>query len=116
MAVNGQIPNGGPVEIPSSSQTVVGINFGNSFASIAVITKVCPVTVFPFHIFLKIKVSRRDSLTVSRTKMANARSPVPSLSVVKKLHVSEQSSVVSATLIYFFTVHWQRGKTASCEK
>ncbi|KAI9450059.1 Hsp70 protein-domain-containing protein [Lactarius psammicola] len=41
MALNGQIPNGGvqtPIEIPSS-QTVIGINFGNSFASIAVITK-----------------------------------------------------------------------------
>ncbi|KAI9436860.1 Hsp70 protein-domain-containing protein [Lactarius indigo] len=38
MALNGQIPNGAVIEIPSS-QTVVGINFGNSFASIAVITK-----------------------------------------------------------------------------
>ncbi|KAF8264054.1 Hsp70 protein-domain-containing protein [Lactarius quietus] len=34
MALNGQIPNGGPVEITPSSQTVIGINFGNSFASI----------------------------------------------------------------------------------
>ena len=43
MSLNGQVPNGSaqdPIEIPSL-QTVIGINFGNSFASIAVITKVC---------------------------------------------------------------------------
>ncbi|KAI0280906.1 Hsp70 protein-domain-containing protein [Russula aff. rugulosa BPL654] len=41
MSLNGQVPNGSaqePIEIPSL-QTVIGINFGNSFASIAVITK-----------------------------------------------------------------------------
>ncbi|KAI0249447.1 Hsp70 protein-domain-containing protein [Lactifluus subvellereus] len=41
MSLNGQIPNGSaqtPIEI-SSTQTVIGINFGNSFASIAVLTK-----------------------------------------------------------------------------
>lgn len=43
MPLNGQLPNGSaqaPIEIPSL-QTVIGINFGNSFASIAVLTKVC---------------------------------------------------------------------------
>ncbi|KAI0292226.1 Hsp70 protein-domain-containing protein [Multifurca ochricompacta] len=41
MSLNGQIPNGSaqaPIEL-TSSQTVIGINFGNSFASIAVLTK-----------------------------------------------------------------------------
>lgn len=41
MSLNGQVPNGSaqdPIEI-SSLQTVIGINFGNSFASIAVLTK-----------------------------------------------------------------------------
>ncbi|KAH9990761.1 hypothetical protein BJV77DRAFT_1144813 [Russula vinacea] len=41
MSLNGQVPNGSaqaPIEIPSP-QTVIGINFGNSFASIAVLTK-----------------------------------------------------------------------------
>ena len=48
MSLNGQIPNGSaqdPIEIPSL-QTVIGINFGNSFASIAVLTKVCSLSLF----------------------------------------------------------------------
>jgi heat shock 70kDa protein 1/2/6/8 len=38
------IPNGtaeAPIEVVSSFAPVVGVNFGNSFASIAVLTKVC---------------------------------------------------------------------------
>ena len=54
MALNGQIPNGGPVLDILSSQTIVGINFGNSFASIAVINKVCR-PLFPRHTFFKNK-------------------------------------------------------------
>jgi heat shock 70kDa protein 1/2/6/8 len=48
MSLNGQVPNGSaqaPIEIPSL-QTVIGINFGNSFASIAVLTKVCSLSLF----------------------------------------------------------------------
>ena len=113
MALNGQIPNGGPVLDVPSSQTVVGINFGNSFASIAVINKVCRQ--FPRHTFIKNKsLSRRDSLTVSRMKMANARSLVPSLFAVKKLRVSHISLFYPYQ--FFKTVHWQRGKTPSCKK
>ena len=55
MSLNGQVPNGSaqdPIEIPSL-QTVIGINFGNSFASIAVLTKVCSP-------FLKIFFTRRQ--------------------------------------------------------
>lgn len=33
-------PNGSAPEAPTKTPTVVGINFGNSYASIAVITKV----------------------------------------------------------------------------
>ena len=51
MYLNGpQIPNGSaqaPIEIPPS-QTVIGINFGNSFASIAVLTKVRIVLSLPY--------------------------------------------------------------------
>jgi hypothetical protein len=103
MALNGQIPNGGPVVDIPSAQTVIGINFGNSFASIAVINNVCRPLSFALTRFLIIKVSRRDSLTVSRTKMANARSPVPSLFAVKKLHVS-QSLCFSPMLIFFHSI------------
>lgn len=42
MAPNGLIPNGtaeAPIEI-SAIPSIVGINFGNSYASIAVLTKV----------------------------------------------------------------------------
>jgi hypothetical protein len=52
MSLNGQIPNGSaqaPIEM-NSTQTVIGINFGNSFASIAVLTKV-RVSIFFFHDF-----------------------------------------------------------------
>lgn len=48
MAVENSLPNGSaqaPIEV-SSLPTVIGINFGNSYASIAVITNVCASTFF----------------------------------------------------------------------
>ena len=48
MAVENSLPNGSaqaPIEV-SSLPTVIGINFGNSYASIAVITNVCASTPF----------------------------------------------------------------------
>ena len=81
------LPNGtadAPIELVSSFAPVVGINFGNSFASIAVLTKVC-FDFFSYGRFIeRIWGYRKDWLSVLLMKMANARLLVQLRSKAKK--------------------------------
>lgn len=82
------LPNGTaeiPIEVTASFAPVVGINFGNSFASIAVLTKV------PFSLYVRgsgaliqILGNRKVWLNALQMKMVNARSHVLSRSKAKK--------------------------------
>jgi hypothetical protein len=83
------LPNGtadAPIELLSSFAPVVGINFGNSFASIAVLTK---VRFYDFFLSYGRSIERiwgyrRDWLSVLLMKMGNARLLVQLRSRVKK--------------------------------
>jgi hypothetical protein len=74
------IPNGSaeaPIQV-SSAPPVVGINFGNSYASIAVITKVPFFTIELVLILIILLISRMDWPSVSQTRTASGRSHAPS--------------------------------------
>ena len=103
------------IEVPSSSlPMVVGINYGNSYASIAVVSKACvhlftvanQVTAHSSH--------RKDWRTVSPTRMVNARLPPPSPFTVKKLYAFYPSNGFYGFI--YDTVHWYRSETSTREK
>ena len=90
-----------PIEV-SSIPTVVGINFGNSYASIAVLTKVgYDGREFNSFIELDCQPYRKAAQIVSQMKMANVRLHVRSLSMVKKLCAIQFFDI-------FFRLIWSR--------
>ena len=79
------IPNGSaaaPIEVTSSQPTVVGINFGNAYASIAVLNKVR--TSVDLAIFTSDLVYRRDRPSALPMRMVSAKSLAQCLSTGRR--------------------------------
>ena len=83
MAQNGSAD--ASIEVPSSLPTVVGINYGNSYASIAVVSKArVPFFTLQQDQVITYPSYRKDWQTASPTKMVNVRFPPLSPFMAKK--------------------------------
>ena len=115
MAQNGSA--NASIEAPlSSSPTVVGINYGNSYASIAVVSKA------RVHFFaarsqvIAHSSCRKDLQTVLPTRMVNARLPPLSPSMARKPYACLCPRQFLDLKMKRDTVYWHWRKTSAGEK
>lgn len=103
---------------PSSSilPTVIGINYGNSYASIAVVSK---ARVYFFAVPNQVtahSIHRKDWQTASPMRTVNARLPLLSPFMVKKRYAFYCSSELYDLTRDADTVHRHRSETSTREK
>lgn len=116
MAQNGSA--NASIEASSTSlPTVVGINYGNSYASIAVVSKARVHFIAIQNQVFAHSTCRKDCQTVSPTRTANVRSPPLSLFMAKKpyaCYYPQELPHLTSDAEYIAHRHWR--KTSTGEK
>ena len=84
MANSNQQNGSAAAPIDLANQTVVGINFGNSYASISVLNKVCNFDVETTNVCADIVVGSKEIRNALPMRMENVRLLVLSVSMARK--------------------------------
>jgi len=111
--MSGPQPNGTktPQNNASRAPPVVGINFGNSYASIAVLNKASCSEVY---LLVWLMASRTMCLIASQTKMVNVKSQLLCLFMASKWCVASRE--IFSNVLKNLPVHRQSGEASASQK